>query len=202
MPAGRPPKPIEEHRLNGNPSKKKLPRKSDTVALLPADGVPPVPAKLAESGVTAWMRIWQSPAQRWLSPEIDHFVVERVCALVEEIEVLRAAFMADPFVIEESIAPGGQRVERLVVHSAEAALRRAEKQLSQELSSLGFNPTARARLGLAEVKRRSKVQELLERSRGQGAQGGSEGAGQGSSEGSEDTGEICDAEIVDLAADS
>jgi hypothetical protein len=37
----------------------------------------------------------------------------------------------------------------------------ASKQFTDALSALGFNPTARARLGVAEVKRVSALEELV-----------------------------------------
>lgn len=42
-------------------------------------------------------------------------------------------------------------------------LRDIDKQIISLLSELGFNPAARARLGLAEVKAKSKLEELRER---------------------------------------
>ena len=42
-------------------------------------------------------------------------------------------------------------------------LRDLDKQITSLLSDLGFNPAARARLGLAEVKAQSKLEELRER---------------------------------------
>lgn len=41
------------------------------------------------------------------------------------------------------------------------ALVAAGKRLDEALSVLGFNPTARARLGVAEVKRVSALEELM-----------------------------------------
>jgi hypothetical protein len=38
-----------------------------------------------------------------------------------------------------------------------------EKQITQNLSLLGFTPTDRSRLGLAEIKAKSKLQELMEK---------------------------------------
>ena len=43
------------------------------------------------------------------------------------------------------------------------ALVAVQKSLSDALSTLGFDPTARSRLGLAEVKRASKLDELRAR---------------------------------------
>jgi len=38
-----------------------------------------------------------------------------------------------------------------------------EKQIAANLSLLGFTPTDRSRLGLAEIKAKSKLQELMEK---------------------------------------
>ena len=38
-----------------------------------------------------------------------------------------------------------------------------EKAIASNLSLLGFTPTDRSRLGLAEIKAKSKLQELMER---------------------------------------
>ena len=64
--------------------------------------------------------------------------------LLEEREVLRAGAMA------------GSTEDR-------KALREVDKQVISLLSELGFNPAARSRLGLAEVKAKSKLEELRER---------------------------------------
>jgi hypothetical protein len=40
------------------------------------------------------------------------------------------------------------------------------KSLTEALSAIGFNPTARARLGVAEVRRQSALEALLEQRRG------------------------------------
>ena len=47
-----------------------------------------------------------------------------------------------------------------------AALRQLDKQLVSNLSLLGFTPSDRSRLGLVQVKTRSKLQELMERKHG------------------------------------
>ena len=43
------------------------------------------------------------------------------------------------------------------------ALRDLDKQVMSLMGDLGFNPAARARLGLAEVKAKSKLEELREK---------------------------------------
>lgn len=46
---------------------------------------------------------------------------------------------------------------------ARSQLRVLDKQIVSLLSDLGFNPAARSRLGLAEVKAKNKLEELRER---------------------------------------
>lgn len=57
-----------------------------------------------------------------------------------------------------------ERLLMLAEESLEARreLRALNKEISEWLSALGFDPASRARLGLAEVKTRSKLQELLD----------------------------------------
>jgi hypothetical protein len=69
-----------------------------------------------------------------------------VCELLDRREILREEFLADP-------------TERKVNMS----LLETEKLIQTSLSLLGFTPSDRARLGLAEVKRSSKLEELMER---------------------------------------
>jgi 5-formyltetrahydrofolate cyclo-ligase len=46
---------------------------------------------------------------------------------------------------------------------ARSALRDLERQIISQLALLGFSPSDRARLGIAEVKKESKLEELLRR---------------------------------------
>jgi P27 family predicted phage terminase small subunit len=169
---GRPPKPTELKRRTGNPGKRALPAKSETVALVPADGVPPVPMTLGQSGRAFWDRAWKA-AQAWLSPDLDIVAVEAVCQLVDQVSAMRVQIASDGLLLSEPIVtPAGMVVgERLVNHPLLKELRAAEKQLQSWLSTLGFDPTARARLGLAEVKRQSALQQLLQVERGEAVDG-------------------------------
>lgn len=49
--------------------------------------------------------------------------------------------------------------------AARRALRELNKQVITVMSLLGFDPTSRARLGIQEVKTRSRLQEIQERAR-------------------------------------
>ena len=46
---------------------------------------------------------------------------------------------------------------------ARSGLRELERQIISQLALLGFSPSDRARLGIAEVKKESKLDELLRR---------------------------------------
>ena len=184
---GRPPKPIEQKRRTGNPGRRPLP--ANAVALRPADGVPPVPIDLKEHGRASWTTIWSSPAQAWLSPQVDVIRVHTVALLVDEIaDYQRHVNAMGPVLEEPIVTPSGIVVDgaaRFVPNPAVRMLRDAQKQLDRELSALGFDPTSRSRLGLAEVKRESILQKLLDGDRARDAGG-----------------EIIDAQVVEILADS
>ena len=161
---GRPPKPIEVKRRQGNPGKRALPKEGELVALEPAQGIPPAPISLGEAGVAMWRSIWSGPASAWLAPAVDSLRVQTVCNLVDDIaEYRRLISRMGPVLIESALAPNGFAGEekRVVPNPLVKMQRDAERQLDKELSAIGFDPTARSRLGLAEVKRQSKLEELL-----------------------------------------
>lgn len=62
-----------------------------------------------------------------------------------------------------------------VMQSDDAAMRRGlrelDKQIVSNLSLLGFTPSDRSRLGVAEVKAKSKLEELMERRANRGEDG-------------------------------
>lgn len=184
---GRPPKPIEVHRRNGNPSRKKLPDKDQTTALEPATAVPPVPIALGEMGRGMWTHIWSGPAQVWLSPQVDGIRVRTVCQLSDDIASYQADIetmgnlLEEPIVTPTGIIAGQRIVPNPLVKMRNEAL----KLLDRELTSLAFDPVSRSRLGLAEVKRQSVLEELLGRRSGSGSDG-----------------QVIQAEIIEIAADS
>ena len=138
---GRPPKPIEQKRLAGNAGKRKLPDRA-TVTLLPRADVIPEPSRpLLTNGKILWDKVW-SMANNWLSPDTDVELLLITCELIDERWNLRVQVFRD-----------NRPEER-------KALRELDKQLMANLSLLGFTPTDRSRLGVAEVKRQSKLEEL------------------------------------------
>lgn len=161
MPGGRPPKPVEVKRLTGNPGRRKLPEPNTTVALVPADGLP-APITLAAHGREMWHKAQKRAS--WLS-NLDLAALEDFCTTWDEIQEYRAAIAEQGITLEEPIVtPAGHVVgTKLVTNPLIKELRLAQKQIHSIGSLLGFDPTSRSRLGLAEVKTQSKLEELAQR---------------------------------------
>jgi hypothetical protein len=135
-----PPKPIEKKRALGNPGKQKLP---EPAVILWAGRVDP-PEGLGRAGAALWSSVWDR-GESWVSPQLDVALLERVCRALDRVVVLEQLFEEDP-------------ANRQVVMS----INETDKVIFSGLGLLGFSPADRARLGLAEVKRQSKVAELRE----------------------------------------
>lgn len=141
---GRPPKPLEQKKKLGNPGKRALPAPSTLQQLEPATDVPEPPRPLLQPGLGLWQRVWQV-GPGWISPDTDLELLLMTCEMVDErwnlrIKAMNTADMAM-----------GRRVDRL------------SGLIVANLSLLGFTPTDRSRLGVAEIKVKSKMQEMLER---------------------------------------
>lgn len=139
---GRPPKPLELKRAEGNPGKRALPKESNLILLPAANGIPEPSRPLMKYGQQLWDSIW-GMGQSWISPNTDIELVLMTAEMVDERWNLRVKVMGndDP------------RMRR--------GLRELDKQIVSNLSDLGFSPTARMRLGIAEVKKQTKLEELL-----------------------------------------
>jgi hypothetical protein len=142
-PRGRPPKPIEQKRLTGNPGKRTLPDQKELVLLPSAYDIPEPNRPLGSAGTELWERIW-GMGQTWLSPQTDIELLLMTCEMVDERWNLRIKVLQD-----------NRPEER-------KGLRDLERQLVANLSLLGFTPTDRSRLGVAEVKKISKLEALRE----------------------------------------
>jgi hypothetical protein len=144
---GRPPKPIEIKRLTGNPGKRPLPEQS-AIMLIPQATTAPEPARpLLKYGKELWDRVWASGIT-WISPNSDVELLLMTCEMVDERWNLRVRVMTDN-------NPKDRR-----------GLRELERSIYSNLSLLGFTPTDRSRLGVAEVKKMSKLEELMSKRQG------------------------------------
>jgi hypothetical protein len=142
MPAGRPTKPIEQKRLTGNPGKRALPEQS-AVMLIPQASIAPNPGRpLLKYGQELWDRVWESGIN-WISPNTDLELLLMTCEMIDERWNLRVRVMTDS-------NPKDRR-----------GLRELDRQIVSNLGLLGFTPSDRSRLGVAEVKKMSKLEELM-----------------------------------------
>lgn len=153
MPAGRPAKPLERKRLVGRTPEKDragrpLPPVAEVIALPRADVMPETPEYLLDRGRELWARVW-ADGVTWISPASDMDAVIRACQMRDAVSIAWERYMAthDP-----------------VDAKAFGAL---SKELGASLGFLGFDPSSRSRLGVAEVRKASALDELLARRRAQ-----------------------------------
>ena len=139
---GNPAVPVEKKRMLGNPGKRAMP--GEDAIVLHAGRVDP-PEDLKAAGLRLWERVFDE-GEIWVSPRLDVDLLERTCRALDRLVVLDSLFESDPS-------------NRQTVMS----INETEKVLASNLGLLGFTPSDRARLGLAEIKRQSKLDELRAR---------------------------------------
>ena len=136
-----PGKPAEVKRLLGSKGYgANSPKPSIIIAAV--EGIPEPSRPLDLAGRAYWDRIWGA-GQIWLSPNTDIELLLMTCEMLDERELLRT-HVANDF-------------ERWRERSA---LREIEKGIVRNLSLLGFTPSDRMKLGIAEVKKISKLEQL------------------------------------------
>jgi hypothetical protein len=138
-----PPKPVEQKRLLGNPGKRAMPDSEASITLYAGSCEPLQPLGLA--GRALWDAVF-GEGELWVSPRTDVAWLQVVCELLDRREVLKVEWLADP-----------------TNRQVNMSLLETEKLLQSGLGLLGFTPTDRSRLGVAEVKAKSKLEELMER---------------------------------------
>ena len=141
MPRGRPPKPVEVKRALGNPGKRALPNESDVIILPAITNTPEATRPLGSYGKEFWDRVWDM-GSTWISGNSDYEAMLMTAEMIDERWNLRVKVMRD-----------GQARDR-------RALRDLDKMIQSQLSLLGLTPADRSRLGVAEVKKISKLAEL------------------------------------------
>lgn len=151
MPAGRPPTPTERKRRLGNPGGRALPDVSNVVALPPVEDT--APDQLGPAGRAVWGVVTEQC--KWLA-ESDRPTLVMLCEKFDR----RQDFMvrlenSDPVLYTDK---GYAYANPLV-----GMLSTLETEIAKLLSALGLTPTDRTRLGVAEVKAKSRLEELLAR---------------------------------------
>jgi hypothetical protein len=138
-----PAKPIELKRKLGNPGKRAMPGEGELMTIEAGFREPLRP--LGEAGQQLWDEIYMVGGM-WISPRSDTQLLQMCCELLDRREILREEFLGDP-----------------TNRPVNMSLLETEKLIQTSLSLLGFTPSDRSRLGLAEVKAKSKLEELMDR---------------------------------------
>lgn len=151
MVTGRPPKPLELKRAQGNPGRRPLPAPDATI---PVERIPPKAPRSIGLGREG-RRTWETLATlRWVAAT-DATALVNACRTADLIALLEAD-VAEKGVTYESRG-------RLLQNPSVGRVVEARKLLHSMLASFGVTPADRTRLGIAEVKAQSKFEEMLDR---------------------------------------
>ena len=163
MARGRPPKPLERQAVLalGDGQSPGHRRAVATTAKRPAAtlqprGVPLCPDTLSDRGIQEWDKIWT--AGHWLHEAEDYHWVSMIAQAYDQIAEFKDQVAADGLVVT---GYAGQ----VTAHPLIAEIRKAEALIMKCLSTLGFSPTDRARLGLSEAKAQNALMDLMDRTR-------------------------------------
>ena len=138
-----PSKSTEQKRLTGNPGKRAMPKETEMMSI-PGGRVDPI-RPLEYAGQQLWDSVF-SAGEIWVSSRTDIHLLQMTAEQLDRRESLRNALVESP--TENSVL---------------MRLAEIEKAIAGNLGLLGFTPSDRSRLGLAEIKAKSRLQELLER---------------------------------------
>ena len=140
---GRPVIPTEIKRLKGTLRADRLPSNAPLERLCEPLQAPREPFGLSGQGLAFWGAVWGC---NWISQKSDYQLVLMTAEAITEREALKELVASIP---ENT--------------KARSALRELDRQIVSQLALLGLSPSDRARLGIAEVKKESKLEELLRR---------------------------------------
>jgi P27 family predicted phage terminase small subunit len=150
MPAGRPPKPIEQKRKNGNPGQRPLPDLKNVIALPPIKG--DAPLHLSDAGKKMWADV--RAMAPWIANTDGKLLVE-LCEKMDRKYELQAKMAQSDFVLYTD--KGYAYANPLF-----GMLNTVEGDIIKLLSLLGLTPIDRSKLGVAEVTTKGKLAQLLE----------------------------------------
>jgi hypothetical protein len=140
---GRPVMPIEQKRLKGTLRPSRVPSGVGLIGSVSPVEPPECPEWVSGSGQEFWPVAW---ATSWINPATDYVLVLMTAESLSERDTLRGLVLTEP-----------QNFR------ARSSLRELDKQLISQLALLGFSPSDRARLGLSEIKKESKLEDLMRR---------------------------------------
>ena len=132
-----PGKPQEIKKLIGSRNYKK----ESEIEVIEVDKIPTPVRRLEESGLNLWRRVW-SMGSIWLR-DSDLELLQMTCEQMDERDLLRIYVM-----------------ENMDAWHERAGLRQLEREIQSNLIQLGFTPQARAKLGIQEIVKESKLDQL------------------------------------------
>ena len=138
-----PAKPLEVKRALGNPGRRPLPNVNDTISLSAGRVEPHQPLDWA--GALLWNRVFGA-GQTWISPQSDVELLLLTCKQLDRQVVLERMFVEKP----DDFHVSRQLLE-------------LENAIVRNLGLLGLTVDARSKLGLAEIKAESKMEQLRKR---------------------------------------
>jgi hypothetical protein len=137
-----PAKPAELKRALGNPGRRPLPDEAN-VHSVPGGYVAPL-RPLLEAGTQLWEETFKYAP--WIA-RTDAALLQLTCEQIDRREQMRELMVG--------LGPDDWHMFK--------QLNDIETQIVSNFGKLGFSPDSRSRLGLAEVKAQSKLEELLAR---------------------------------------
>lgn len=153
MTAGRPPKPIEQKRKNGNPGQRPLPDSKNVIALPQVKS--DAPLHLSDAGQKMWLDV--RAMAPWIANTDAKLLIE-LCEKMDKKYELKEKLAATDYVLYTD--KGYAYANPLF-----GMLNTVENDIVKLLSLLGLTPTDRSKLGVAEVKAKGKLEALLEQKR-------------------------------------
>ena len=138
MPAGRPPKPVEQKKLLGNPGGRPLPKAELDLATGWVEPIRP----LSFSGKQLWDSVFKH-GELWVSSRTDIHLLQMTCEQLDRRDALMA------------LVPDMPNDRALNMN-----LNELEKAITANLGRLGFTPSDRSRLGFTIAKTESKLEQL------------------------------------------
>jgi P27 family predicted phage terminase small subunit len=155
MPAGRPRKPIELKQLHEKGDGKSLSHSTpnqEITEYVPVSTELVIPEGLGERGTLEWNKTWIA-GQAWLHKGEDYHWIEMLCRAYDEMEIYTAEIKKTGLIVK---GYAGQKTANPLIKEK----RECERVIMKCLSQIGFSPTDRARLGLAEIKAKRGLADL------------------------------------------
>lgn len=150
MTAGRPPKPVEQKRKNGNPGQRKLPDLKNVIALPQIKG--DAPLHLSDAGQKMWTDV--RAMAPWIANTDAKLLIE-LCEKMDKKYELKEKLAATDYVL---FTDKGYAYANPLF----GMLNTVENDIVKLLSLLGLTPIDRSKLGVAEVTTKGKLAQLLE----------------------------------------